>query len=221
MQACIFRHMIAGAPIPPQLLHLVKKSLILNSHSSSPYYYSSPYQPTLLQSGGYWGRGAMDPEPGRCRRTDGKKWGCSRDVVGGYKYCDRHMHRGRNHSRKPMEIPTPAAPLASNNNISTNNNSSGTLINSNTNQASAAQAPTSTTFGLYRPSHSFDLLPLEQGGGEGKEMYIDAEGTFRPQRLLQIADRFGLNGLMFWRMLHMFGHITLIINQGFCSKQLQ
>lgn len=31
--------------------------------------------------------------------------------------------------------------------------------------------------------------PLEQGGGEGKAMYIDAEGTFRPQRLLQIADR--------------------------------
>ncbi|CAD6256159.1 unnamed protein product [Miscanthus lutarioriparius] len=37
-------------------------------------------------------------------------------------------------------------------------------------------------------------LPLDQGGGEGKTLYIDAEGTFRPQRLLQIADRFGLNG---------------------------
>ncbi|PKU60659.1 DNA repair protein RAD51 like [Dendrobium catenatum] len=37
-------------------------------------------------------------------------------------------------------------------------------------------------------------LPLDQGGGEGKAMYIDAEGTFRPQRLLDIADRFGLNG---------------------------
>lgn len=33
-------------------------------------------------------------------------------------------------------------------------------------------------------------LPLEQGGGEGKALYIDAEGTFRPQRLLQIADKF-------------------------------
>ncbi|KAJ0701971.1 DNA repair protein RAD51 [Helianthus annuus] len=37
-------------------------------------------------------------------------------------------------------------------------------------------------------------LLLDQGGGEGKAMYIDAEGTFRSQRLLQIADRFGLNG---------------------------
>ena len=60
---------------------------------------------TVLQSG-YWGRASMDPEPGRCRRTDGKKWRCSRDVVAGQKYCERHMHRGRNRSRKPVEIPT-------------------------------------------------------------------------------------------------------------------
>lgn len=43
VQACIYRHFIAGAPVPPQLLHLVKKSLILSSHSSSSYYHSSPY----------------------------------------------------------------------------------------------------------------------------------------------------------------------------------
>lgn len=33
---------------------------------------------------------------------------------------------------------------------------------------------------------------MDQGGGEGKAMYIDAEGTFRPQRLLQIADRYAV-----------------------------
>lgn len=37
-------------------------------------------------------------------------------------------------------------------------------------------------------------LPLDAGGGEGKAMYIDTEGTFRPQRLAAIAERFGLNG---------------------------
>ena len=37
-------------------------------------------------------------------------------------------------------------------------------------------------------------LPVEQGGAQGKAMYIDTEGTFRPERLLQIADRFELNG---------------------------
>jgi DNA repair protein RAD51 len=36
-------------------------------------------------------------------------------------------------------------------------------------------------------------IPLEQGGGEGKALYIDTEGTFRPERLVSIAERFGLN----------------------------
>eukprot|EP00911_Craspedida_sp_UC1_P000808 UC1_evm1s620 len=37
-------------------------------------------------------------------------------------------------------------------------------------------------------------LPLDQGGGEGKCLYIDTEGTFRPERLLAVAERYGLNG---------------------------
>lgn len=32
-------------------------------------------------------------------------------------------------------------------------------------------------------------LPTEHGGGEGKALYIDTEGTFRPGRLAQIAER--------------------------------
>ena len=35
-------------------------------------------------------------------------------------------------------------------------------------------------------------IPLEQGGGEGKALYIDTEGTFRPERLLKIAERCGV-----------------------------
>uniref|UniRef100_A0A8C4SLU6 DNA repair protein RAD51 homolog n=1 Tax=Erpetoichthys calabaricus TaxID=27687 RepID=A0A8C4SLU6_ERPCA len=31
-------------------------------------------------------------------------------------------------------------------------------------------------------------------GGEGKAMYIDTEGTFRPERLLAVAERYGLSG---------------------------
>jgi len=37
-------------------------------------------------------------------------------------------------------------------------------------------------------------LPLDSNGGEGKALYIDTEGTFRPERLLAIAERYGLNG---------------------------
>ncbi|CAM9462615.1 unnamed protein product [Phaeothamnion confervicola] len=36
-------------------------------------------------------------------------------------------------------------------------------------------------------------MPLDSGGGEGKAMYVDTEGTFRPQRLAAIAERFGLS----------------------------
>ena len=37
-------------------------------------------------------------------------------------------------------------------------------------------------------------LPLANGGGEGRALYIDTEGTFRPERLLAIAERYGLDG---------------------------
>ena len=32
------------------------------------------------------------------------------------------------------------------------------------------------------------------GGGEGKCLYVDTEGTFRPERLLAVAERYGLDG---------------------------
>ncbi|PHT71699.1 Growth-regulating factor 3 [Capsicum annuum] len=77
LQALVYKHMLAGAPVPNELLHLIKKSLI----NSSPYY-NLPQQYHHYQQACYWGRTNMDPEPGRCRRTDGKKWRCSRDVGG-------------------------------------------------------------------------------------------------------------------------------------------
>ncbi len=30
---------------------------------------------------------------------------------------------------------------------------------------------------------------MAQGGGEGKAMYIDTEGTFRPERITAMAER--------------------------------
>ncbi|KAG0252268.1 recombinase rad51 [Mortierella polycephala] len=37
-------------------------------------------------------------------------------------------------------------------------------------------------------------LPMAMNGGEGKCLYIDTEGTFRPERLLAISQRYNLNG---------------------------
>ncbi|OHT10898.1 Meiotic recombination protein DMC1 like protein [Tritrichomonas foetus] len=36
-------------------------------------------------------------------------------------------------------------------------------------------------------------LPINQGGGAGKVVYIDTEGTFRPERIPTIAARFGVD----------------------------
>ena len=36
-------------------------------------------------------------------------------------------------------------------------------------------------------------LPIAQGGGEGMALYIDTEGTFRPERLRAVAERYGLD----------------------------
>ncbi|KAI4349003.1 hypothetical protein L6164_009662 [Bauhinia variegata] len=147
LQALIFRYMLAGATVPPELLQPIKKSLL---HSPAyflhhPLQHYPHYQPVL--QAGYWGRAAMDPEPGRCRRTDGKKWRCSRDVVAGQKYCERHMHRGRNRSRKPVELPTPTTPVGA----ATGSGSLGATA--------SVSAPPLTTASLKSP---FDLLQLNQ-----------------------------------------------------------
>lgn len=39
-------------------------------------------------------------------------------------------------------------------------------------------------------------LPADLGGAAGKVAYIDTEGTFRPDRIRSIADRFGVDGTM-------------------------
>ncbi|KAM7531621.1 hypothetical protein LguiB_035031 [Lonicera macranthoides] len=184
VQALIYKHVLAGASIPPQLQLLFNKTL-LNS-SPSPYYhlqhYSPYYHPSLLQSGGggYWGRGGMDPEPGRCRRTDGKKWRCSRDVVSGHKYCERHVHRGRNRSRKPVEIPTlppppPPPPHGGGGGV-------GVILKTNINNAAiAAQSFTpmavggSTHFALSGTSPSFDLLHSNRSS----DLIYENKGLFR------------------------------------------
>ncbi|XP_021810099.1 growth-regulating factor 3 [Prunus avium] len=159
LQALIFRYMLAGAAVPPELLQPIRKSLL----HSPPYFLHHPlqqyphFQPALLQSG-YWGRAAMDPEPTRCRRTDGKKWRCSRDVVAGQKYCERHVHRGRNRSRKPVEATTATA----------GGGGGGTSdIATNTTTKTSSGGAHFTLSGSSS-SPSIDLLHLNQSSSESK-----------------------------------------------------
>ncbi|RRT85565.1 hypothetical protein BHE74_00001899 [Ensete ventricosum] len=94
-QALIYKYMAAGLPVPVHLVLPIWKSVAASSFGA---YAVMGYGSLCLDY-----RNSMEPEPGRCRRTDGKKWRCSRDVVPDQKYCERHMHRGRNRSRKPVE----------------------------------------------------------------------------------------------------------------------
>ncbi|WZZ32023.1 hypothetical protein YC2023_015424 [Brassica napus] len=81
-QAMIYKYMIASIPVPFDLLVSSSYALPCNNKNA-----------------------VGDLEPGRCRRTDGKKWRCSKEVVSNHKYCERHLHRGRPRSRKHVELP--------------------------------------------------------------------------------------------------------------------
>ncbi|XP_006662983.1 growth-regulating factor 8-like [Oryza brachyantha] len=83
-QALIYKHIAANVSVPSSLLLPIRRSLHPWGWGSFP-------------------AGCADVEPRRCRRTDGKKWRCSRDAVGDQKYCERHINRGRHRSRKHVE----------------------------------------------------------------------------------------------------------------------
>ncbi|KAL9238022.1 hypothetical protein vseg_012502 [Gypsophila vaccaria] len=101
-QALIYKYIIANQPIPPTLLFPIIRAFESAAFCSFPG--------ALLRPNSYgWGAfhlgfsNSTDPEPGRCRRTDGKKWRCAREAVPDQKYCERHINRGRHRSRKPVE----------------------------------------------------------------------------------------------------------------------
>ncbi|KAL0315826.1 UNVERIFIED_CONTAM: Growth-regulating factor 1 [Sesamum radiatum] len=118
-QALVFKYMVSGMPIPQDLLFTIRTSLD-SSLSSKFLLHHQPHH--IGWNGFHMGFGRkVDPEPGRCRRTDGKKWRCSKEAYPDSKYCERHMHRGRNRSRKPVEILSQTPTKAINNTSITKN----------------------------------------------------------------------------------------------------
>ncbi|VAI69104.1 unnamed protein product [Triticum turgidum subsp. durum] len=105
-QALIYKYLMAGVPVPPDLLLPIRPhpagagaTFSFANPAASPFYHH--HHPSMSYYA-YYGK-KLDPEPWRCRRTDGKKWRCSKEAHPDSKYCERHMHRGRNRSRKPVE----------------------------------------------------------------------------------------------------------------------
>ncbi|KAI9122809.1 hypothetical protein K1719_005698 [Acacia pycnantha] len=103
-QALIFKYMASGIPIPPDLVFSIKRASLDSPLSSRllslPSHQHLAVGWNCLEMG--LGR-KIDTEPGRCRRTDGKKWRCSKEAYPNSKYCERHMHRGNNRLRKPLQ----------------------------------------------------------------------------------------------------------------------
>ncbi|KAF8379345.1 hypothetical protein HHK36_028779 [Tetracentron sinense] len=102
-QALIFKYIVAGVPVPFHLVLPIWKSVAssftgFNGGIYLHYRSFLGHSPLCFDY-----RNSMEPEPGRCRRTDGKRWRCAKDVVPDQKYCERHMHRGRQRSRKHVE----------------------------------------------------------------------------------------------------------------------
>ncbi|XP_078435675.1 growth-regulating factor 7-like [Wolffia australiana] len=91
-QALIYQYLDANIPVPADLLVPIKRPSRVFTCAALRTRHSTG-----------WAGFNADPEPGRCRRTDGKKWRCSRDAVVDQKYCERHINRGRHRSRKHVE----------------------------------------------------------------------------------------------------------------------
>ncbi|CAH8382894.1 unnamed protein product [Eruca vesicaria subsp. sativa] len=99
-QRTIYKYIMASLPVPSELLTPFPKHPLNTNH-----------QDVAMAKGGSLKLGitsnasnnAADMEPWRCKRTDGKKWRCSRSVVPDQKYCERHTHKSRPRSRKHVE----------------------------------------------------------------------------------------------------------------------
>ncbi|XWS49012.1 hypothetical protein CRYUN_Cryun13aG0127000 [Craigia yunnanensis] len=160
LQSLIYKYMEAGLPVPHHLLLPIWKSVA----SSFGGLHGNPYQ---LYSG-FLGCGSLhleyknglDPEPGRCRRTDGKKWRCSKEAVPNHKYCERHVYRGRQRSRKLVEAShAAAAAAAAATTTTTSSTSSISHTNTDTNLSISLQVDNSSSIGSNLSSSFIGFSP--------------------------------------------------------------
>ncbi|XP_027192248.1 growth-regulating factor 5-like isoform X2 [Cicer arietinum] len=161
-QALVFKYMVTGTPIPSDLIFSIKRSL--DTSISSRIFPHHPIGWGCFEMG--FGR-KVDPEPGRCRRTDGKKWRCSKEAYPDSKYCERHMHRGRNRSRKPVE-PVSSSSTTTTTTITSqtqNQNQTNTLLPSYNNRNLSLN--NNNTSALTSPSCSFPFSPLSSSSNIG------------------------------------------------------
>ncbi|XP_074268218.1 growth-regulating factor 5-like [Silene latifolia] len=174
-QVLTFRYLMSGVPVPPGLMSTVITSSSSSSSCSRlfPLQQSLPFGLGCFQVGYGYGR-KHDPEPGRCKRTDGKKWRCAKEAHPDSKYCERHMNRGKGKSKKQIDasnntaIPKPVTNIYPN--TATTMKSSSCLPYPTISYSSETQSTTypnkfqpnttATTFYPFLPSQSSATVSL-------------------------------------------------------------
>ncbi|XP_062025254.1 growth-regulating factor 5-like [Rosa rugosa] len=192
-QALIFKYMVSGVPIPTDLVYSFKRRL--DSSISSRLFPHHPFGWGCYDMG--FGR-KIDPEPGRCRRTDGKKWRCSKEAYPDSKYCERHMHRGRNRSRKPVEASSSSSTTKTtpnnNNTIPTPPEYNPASIQKNLSKTSPSMFSSSftneTPHTQHQSSSLYPFLSRPQGSGTNPQLFLNSgsyvsEADHRDYRYLQ------------------------------------
>ncbi|XP_077230804.1 growth-regulating factor 6-like [Tasmannia lanceolata] len=105
-QDLIFKYRMCEMTVPPELMYKIRSRWEPTTPRLFPH---QPFPCPSFQMG--FGR-KEDLEPGRCRRTDGKKWRCAKEALPCYKYCEKHMYRGQNRSRKAVENTSDPPPIS-------------------------------------------------------------------------------------------------------------
>ncbi|XP_062119538.1 growth-regulating factor 10-like [Humulus lupulus] len=113
LQTLIYKYIEAGLPVPYNLVQPIWQSF--SSSITGLNNGLGVVGPLCLDS-----RRGMENEPWRCRRTDGKKWRCSKEALPHQKYCERHIHRGRHRSRKLVDSCNSKTTTMANTSTSTN-----------------------------------------------------------------------------------------------------
>ncbi|PQM41946.1 growth-regulating factor 9 isoform X1 [Prunus yedoensis var. nudiflora] len=168
-QALIYKHFAANLPVPFHLVLPIWKSVAASFGSSNAAAIYRQY-PSFVGFSAL-GFDYRDHEPGRCRRTDGKKWRCNKNVVPDQKYCQQHMHRGRQRSRKPVEN----SELASPSSTKTPKNSEG-------------EFQISTPKGLQLMAQSYNYVSVSQGTTMASSGYHECKKNIRPVTTTSIAN---------------------------------
>ncbi|XP_062091175.1 growth-regulating factor 1-like isoform X7 [Humulus lupulus] len=179
-QALIFKYMVSGIPIPPDLLFTLKRSYLDSAVLPSKLFPHHSQHGNVGWNCFQMGLGRkIDPEPGRCRRTDGKKWRCSKEAFPDSKYCERHMHRGKNRSRKPVEV---LKTTGTNSNLSTPSTLTTTLVSSTKNRSNNSLSSLSslTSEGQNRHLHPSCYLNPHLDHQQPFSVYNHSSSSSRP-----------------------------------------